>query len=108
MMMMVVLMVLSLDYYVDSSTKEISVSMFVCVDYWTGWLVALTCLKLNSLRRDTARNQDPGGWEGEGHYIHYHHQNGSYIKMGSDERHFLCFIDCEGQGHKTVHKPQLF
>ena len=158
--------------------------MFVCVDYWTGWLVALTCLKLNCLRRGTARNQDPGGWEGEGHYIpeggrgrgttyrrgggggalhtggwegggalhtggweghyipeggrgrgttyrrvggggrgaphtggwegeghhiHYHHQNGSYIKMGSEERRFQCFIDCEGQSHKTVStKHNLF
>ena len=51
-----------LDYYVDSNPKEISVSMFVCVDCWTGWLVTLTCLKLNCLRRGTAKDQDPGGW----------------------------------------------
>ena len=34
--------------------------------------------------------------------LHCHHQNDSCIKMGSDECHFKCFINCEGQGHKTV------
>ena len=24
------------------------------------------------------------------------------IKMGSDESHFIVFINCEGQSHKTV------
>ena len=41
-----------------------------------------------------------GGGGGEGIYLslHCHHQNGSCIKMGSDENHFnLIFHNCEGQ-----------
>ena len=34
--------------------------------------------------------------------LHCHHQNDSCIKMGSDESCFICFINCEGQSHKTV------
>ena len=26
--------------------------------------------------------------------LHCHHQNDSCIKMGSDESHFKCFINC--------------
>ena len=47
----------------------------------------------------------------EGDYRHTslycHHQNGSCIKMGSDEGHFhVSVIDCEGQNHKTVSTDQ--
>ena len=50
----------------------------------------------------------------EGDYIldlslHYHRQNDSCIKIGSDESHFnvSSIIYCEGQSHKySVHKPQ--
>ena len=36
--------------------------------------------------------------------LHCHHQNDSCIKIGSDESHFNCFINCEGQSHKdSVH-----
>ena len=34
--------------------------------------------------------------------LHCHHQNDSRIKMGSDKSHFNCFLNCEGQSHKTV------
>ena len=35
--------------------------------------------------------------------LHCHHQNDSCIKMGRDESHFKCFINCEGENHnKTV------
>ena len=38
--------------------------------------------------------------------LHCHRQNDFCIKMGSDESHFIkkkkCFINCEGQSHKTV------
>ena len=30
--------------------------------------------------------------------LHYHHQNDSCIKTGSDESHF----NCEGHSHKTI------
>ena len=33
---------------------------------------------------------------------HCHHQNDSYIKMGSDESHFNVSFNCEGQSHMTV------
>ena len=42
----------------------------------------------------------------EGDYIylslHCHHQNGSCIKMGSDESHFNVSVGSDGQSHKTV------
>ena len=39
--------------------------------------------------------------------LHCHHQNGSYIKMGSDESHFnVSFIVRDTI--TSVHKPQLF
>ena len=41
----------------------------------------------------------------EGEYIpvvHCHHQNDSYIMMGSDESHFNVSIESDGQSHKTV------
>ena len=34
--------------------------------------------------------------------VYYYHQNDSCIKMGSDESPSECFINCEGQNHKTV------
>ena len=37
-----------------------------------------------------------------------HQQNDSCVKMGIDESHFKCFMNCEGQSHKTVsanHNP---
>ena len=34
--------------------------------------------------------------------LHCHHQNDSYIKMGSDESHFKVSVGSEGQSHKTV------
>ena len=34
--------------------------------------------------------------------LHYHHQNDSCIKMGSDEIHFNVSVGSDGQGHKTV------
>ena len=37
-----------------------------------------------------------------------HHQNDSCIKMDSDESHFKCFINCEGQSHKTVSTDHNF
>ena len=51
------------------------------------------------------------GGEGEHVYLSLlcYHQNGSCIKVGSDEIHFhIQFINCDGQSHKTVstnHKP---
>ena len=33
---------------------------------------------------------------------HCHHQNDSYIKMGSDESHFNVSVGSGGQSHKTV------
>ena len=53
-----------------------------------------------------------GGGEGvwrwgdrEGEYIpiaHCHHQNDSYIKMGSDESHFNVSMGSDGQSPKTL------
>ena len=34
--------------------------------------------------------------------LHCHHQNDSYIMMGSDESHFNVSIGSDGQSHKTV------
>ena len=34
--------------------------------------------------------------------LHCHHQNDSYIKMGSDESHFNVSVESDGQSHKTV------
>ena len=34
--------------------------------------------------------------------LHCHHQNDSYIKMGSDESHFNVSVGSDGQSHKTV------
>ena len=34
--------------------------------------------------------------------LHCHHQNGSCIKMGSDESHFNVSLGSEGQSHRTV------
>ena len=41
----------------------------------------------------------------EGDYIpllYCHHQNDSYIKMGSDESHFNVSVRSDGQSHRTV------
>ena len=35
--------------------------------------------------------------------LHCHHQNDSYIKMGSDESHFNVSVGSDGQSHKTVY-----
>ena len=44
-----------------------------------------------------------GRWEIIYLSVHFHHQNVSYIKMGSDESRFnVSLINCEGQNHKTV------
>ena len=34
--------------------------------------------------------------------LHYHHQNVSCIKMGSDESHFKVSVGSDGRSHKTV------
>ena len=34
--------------------------------------------------------------------LHWHHQNDTCIKMGQRWQPFKCFINCEGQNHKTV------
>ena len=34
--------------------------------------------------------------------LHCHHQNGSCIKMGSDESHFNVSVGSDGQSHRTV------
>ena len=34
--------------------------------------------------------------------LHCHHQNGSCIKMGSDESHFNVSVGSDGQSHNTV------
>ena len=34
--------------------------------------------------------------------LHCHHQNDSYIKMGSDESHFNASVGSDGQSHRTV------
>ena len=34
--------------------------------------------------------------------LHCHHQDGSCIKMGSDESHFNVSVGGDGQNHKTV------
>ena len=34
--------------------------------------------------------------------LHCHHQNDSYIEMGSDESHFNVSVGSDGQSHKTV------
>ena len=33
---------------------------------------------------------------------HYHHQNDSCIKMGSDESHFNVSVGSDGKSHKTM------
>ena len=38
--------------------------------------------------------------------LHCHHQNDSCVKRGSDESDFQCFINCEGQSHKTMKKKK--
>ena len=38
--------------------------------------------------------------------LHCHHQNGSYIKMGSDESHFNVLLIVRDK--VSVHKPQPF
>ena len=45
-----------------------------------------------------------GGGKKEIIYIslHYHHQNDSCIKMGSNESHFNVSVGSDGQSHKTV------
>ena len=40
--------------------------------------------------------------------LHCHHQNGSCIKMGSDESHFSVSVGSDGQSQDSVHKPQPF
>ena len=35
--------------------------------------------------------------------LHCHHQNDSWIKMGSDESHFNVSVGSDGQSHKTVY-----
>ena len=41
--------------------------------------------------------------------LHCHHQNDSYIKMGSDESHFNVSVGSDGQSHRTVFtKHNLF
>ena len=46
------------------------------------------------------------GYGGGGRFIylslHCHHQNDSYIKMGSDESHFNVSVGSDGQSHRTV------
>ena len=44
------------------------------------------------------------GWKREIIYLslHCHHQNGSCIKMGSDESHFNVLVGSDGQSHRTV------
>jgi len=39
---------------------------------------------------------------GEYLLLHYHHQNDSCIKMGSDESHFDVSVGSAGQSHETV------
>ena len=34
--------------------------------------------------------------------LHYHHQNDSCIKMGSDESHFNVSVVSDGQSYRTV------
>ena len=34
--------------------------------------------------------------------LHCHHQNGSCIKVGSDESHFNVSVGSDGQSHRTV------
>ena len=34
--------------------------------------------------------------------LHYHHQDDSCIKMGSDQSHFNVSVGSDGQSHKTV------
>ena len=55
------------------------------------------------------RDGEKGGrvWRREKREIIYlslccHHQNDSYIKMGSDESHFNVSVGSDGQSHKTV------
>ena len=40
--------------------------------------------------------------------LHCHHQNDSCIKMAIVIRPFLLFHYCEGQSHKTAHRPHFF
>ena len=41
--------------------------------------------------------------------LHCHHQNDSCIKMSSGEiNRFKCFINCEGQSHKTCPQTTTF
>ena len=51
-----------------------------------------------------AGTEIPGGW-GRGRlylWLHYHHQNDSCIKMGSDESHFYVSIIVRDKVTKTV------
>ena len=34
--------------------------------------------------------------------LHCHHQNDSYIEMGSDESHFNVSVGSDGQSHRTA------
>ena len=43
-----------------------------------------------------------GEWEIIYLSLHCHHQNGSCIKMGSDENHFNVSVGCDGQSHRAV------
>ena len=44
-----------------------------------------------------------GGGRGRGYTYRYTVTTRmTCVKMGSDESHFQCFINCEGQSHKTV------
>jgi len=39
--------------------------------------------------------------------LHCHHQNDSWIKMGSDESHFKVSVGSDGQSHRTVSTNHL-
>ena len=43
-----------------------------------------------------------GEWEIIYLSLHCHHQNDSYIKMGSDESHFNVSVGSNGQSQRTV------
>ena len=43
-----------------------------------------------------------GKWEIIYLSLHCHHQNESFIKMGSDESYFNVSVGSDGQSHKTV------
>ena len=58
------------------------------------------------------RGDGPGPEVGERYIIylslHCHHQNDSYVKMGSDESHFNVSVGSDGQSHKTVSRDHNF